>query len=210
MKRLAAALLSGLALLVGGCGNLVHSDRALFTAADAREGPVFRRGLWIGDDPDCVFDEAIPRSEWPSCAEPWIMTSQGLVSIFEEDREMSLLVTGGAPAIIQIGSTAEPAGPYAYWALDVTRTDRRGRALAFSAWPVVCGPPPGPEPPAAIAEARRSPPMREITPTPFPGLEVRGRDCFTDSRTVVRDVARASQALTPEPINAHWVRDSER
>ena len=211
MRALAAGLALALAALLGGCGNLVQSDAALFAKADTRGAPVFRRGLWIGDDPDCKVDERLPREAWPGCAAAWVMTSRGLASAFDEDKEMHLLLAAGDPAIIQIEPPEREEGPFGYWALAVTAADRRGRATAFSAWPVLCGPPDGADAPVSAAQAREgAQPYASVTRHPLPGLEVRGANCFAARAATVRDAARASRAWTPFPMDAHWVRDGER
>ncbi|MFN3521367.1 MAG: hypothetical protein ACK4YQ_03910 [Phenylobacterium sp.] len=210
MRALACILLLAFSASLSGCANLVHSDEPLFTRADARGAPVFRRGLWLGEDPDCGVDEALPRDEWPGCAEDWEMTGAGLGSIFDEDKEMSLLLARGDPNIVQVQPPKGEAGPYAYWALAPTRTDGRGRVTAFSAWPVLCGPPAAGEGPASPAEARAGASSNTLTPQPLPGLEVRGRNCFAARASVVREAARLSRAWTPFPMSAHWVRDGAR
>lgn len=196
MKR--ALVILAAAALLGGCGNLVYSQGPLFSKADARTAPQFKPGLWLGEDDGCTVDETQPRDQWPDCGETWMMGPRGPADPKLWEEKVPLLA-GGDPAILQIGFKPPADGDmHAYFALEVTARDKRGRATAFAVWPVLCGPPP-------MDEALGEPDRRRVTEKPLPGLEITENDCLVRDRDALFNAARASAAWTGEPMTARWV-----
>jgi hypothetical protein len=67
------------ALLLGGCTNMVLSEKPLFRAADAKGAPSFRQGVWAAPDAGCEVDLKTPLPDWPKCANGDVMGADGPV-----------------------------------------------------------------------------------------------------------------------------------
>lgn len=198
MPRLSVIL--AMAALLGGCGNLVYSERPLFSKHDRIGVPSFRPGLWAAAEPGCALDPATPLEAWPACANGTRMGRRGPI----EDRDAEakeLLIAAGDPLIAQSGGRGESR--FAYLAVAPTAFDGRRRITAFKAWPVQCGPPP----PQGETEAGSA---RRLTRELLPGLEAAGDDCIARDRETVRRAARASAAWAPPGPEIRWMRDGSR
>ncbi len=213
-----ALLLSAL-MALGGC-NVVMTDAPMFTAADGAGAPAIRSGVWRDDKPDCAFDETLPQSKWPKCAE----ARPGVA-----DPPFWLPVTGD-PAILQMPMRTDdkkPGPQYFYAAFRPLKRDARGRVIAMKAWPVRCGPPPPPDaapppPPAGAAgDKQAQAAWADLganvaalggTNAPLPGLAMRsdGETCVPASVAALRDAAKASEAWAEAPATSHWVREPRR
>jgi hypothetical protein len=129
-----------------------------------------------------------------------------------------------APAEEPAAAAAEPAGEgaaldvldeavdgliYCYAGLRADGFDAEGRIVAFTTWPIWCGPFP------QRADGEGGP---NVTEAPFPGLTVIGEHCVADDIAALRAAAMASQTLfaSDDPANAfgparfRWVRDGWR
>lgn len=98
---------------------------------------------------------------------------------------------------------------YCYAALRADSLDADGRIVAFTTWPIWCGPFP------RRPEGEGGP---NVTDAPFPGLAVVGEHCVADDVAALRAAAKASETLNPpgegaNPLGStrfHWVRDGWR
>ena len=98
---------------------------------------------------------------------------------------------------------------YCYAGLRADGVDAEGRIVAFTTWPIWCGPFP------RRAEGERGP---NVTEAPFPGLTVVGEHCVADDVAALRAAARVSETLhTPDeltdplgPIRFRWIRGGWR
>lgn len=98
---------------------------------------------------------------------------------------------------------------YCYAGLRADALDPEGRIVAFTTWPIWCGPFP------RRAEGEGGP---NVTDAPFSGLTVVGEHCVAEDVAVLRAAATASETLylPDEPTKAlgvarfHWIRDGWR
>lgn len=98
---------------------------------------------------------------------------------------------------------------YCYAGLRAEAFDTEGRIVAFTTWPIWCGPFP------RRAEGEGGP---NVTDAPFPGLTVVDEHCVAEDVATLRAAARASETLYPpdEPTKAlgiarfRWIRDGWR
>ena len=98
---------------------------------------------------------------------------------------------------------------YCYAGLRADGLDAEGRIIAFTTWPIWCGP----FPQRTEGEGRPN-----VTDAPFPGLAVVGEHCVADDVEALRAAATASETLSAsgEPTNPfgparfRWVREGWR
>lgn len=220
MPRIVAALAGLLLSLALTACNRVVTPTPLFSAQDAADAPRLRDGLWMvegetfspgwgrSDDEVCVFDMQRPVTRWPACAE-WVLVRDGEILHRSGDGKgkpewasTPRVLAGGDPLVLQAGLIDEenPAETeYGYFGLTVTKTDERGRIVAFHHWMTLCGAPP------AQGEGQ---PTRYLTWELLPGLTGQGDNCTTDSKDVVRAATVASRAWANDKASMRWVRDS--
>jgi hypothetical protein len=220
MRRLLIVL--GL-LLLGGC-NMVVTKTPLFAKSDTAGVPQLRPGVWIEQSgKPCDVDVSKPLADWPDCAKGAIVLD-GKLGGYNVDANgkktwttTDLLMVGGAPRVMQVqmqdldvkGLGDVPLGPmYLYMAVRPTKTDESGRITAYTAWPVLCGPPPPPDVKTPAGGTRSG------TLQPLQGLTMDSDDnnCTTTSQGAVRAAAGASEKWTPPDTLSveHWVRDGDR
>jgi hypothetical protein len=225
-----ALVCCGLALL-SAC-NIVLTKDPLFTQKDAAGAPTLKPGVWLFfKDSDCALDEHKPFNEWPDCAGGGLVTLEDIaghksntpgdtlehapyVLAAGEPRVMQLQVdvdlsvtadaTATGDATVTTKSDSTKAKPYAYAAVHPTKLDDQGRIVAFTLWPVQCGPPP---PKNAKGEDTAM-----ATLHPLPGIQMKKGDavCTTTSPAALHNAAKASQAWADQPREAHWLRDGPR
>lgn len=215
-------IIAGL-LLLGAC-NMVVTTTPLFSKADTAGEAQLRPGVWRETPKDpCDFDETKPFADWPGCANGFVV-KDGQVGGYNTDANgkktwtsSDLIVAGGEPRVMQVlmkdlgvkGLGDLPFGPmYLYAAAHPTKTDAQGRIVAFTSWPILCGPPPP-------SDAKTpSGGMRMGTLEPLPGLTMDKDDnnCTTTSQSVVHAAANANaQWRKPEDTtDDRWVRDGDR
>lgn len=210
-------------LLLGAC-NMVVTKQPLFSTADAAGAAQLRPGVWRETPQSpCDFDETKPLADWPGCANGFIMRDgeAGGYNIDANGKKTwtssELIFAGGEPRVIQVlmkdlgvkGLGELPFGPmYLYVAAHPTSLDEQGRIVAFTVWPILCGPPPPPD-----AKGRDGNAMRTGTLKPLPGLTMDkdNNNCTTSSQAVVRAAAKASadwQGSSPATED-RWIRDSD-
>jgi hypothetical protein len=211
------------AALLGGC-NQVYSEKPLFTVADEAGAPPLRPGLWRADDPKCHVTEARPVQDWPHCAS-WVLVRPGEILEFHGDerppawQSISFVLATGDPRILQMASDDDGRPIYWFTAVKPLRLDDQGRIVAFTTWPVQCGPPPTeaePGPPPEEHRGGEAPaeplaphkPGPRVTRHPLPGLEVRDDNCLAREQGPVRAAAVASKAWENDGLAQHWVRDT--
>lgn len=194
--------------LLCGC-NTVVTQAPIFTRADEASAPAVRPGLWRFDgDPDCKADENRPLVEWPKCAGGAVLRG-GAAGYYERQSGAPLwtlqpfVLAAGAPRIGQAqlafgGDVTLDRRPYAYVGARATKFDQAGRILILTFWPVQCGPPP---------ESNQG---LGATAKPLPGMVMKPGEpvCTTASADALRAAAKASEAWTPRPLTARWLRDA--
>jgi hypothetical protein len=213
-----------LAAMLAGC-NTVYSERPLFTRKDSIGAPVLKPGLWlIRSSGDCAFDETLPTRKWPECADDrgtMIGGPAGKPTMGGQP----MVLAAGDPIVAQVRDRDDHGTARYYFAgVQPQAHDAAGRVVAFRWWIARCGPPPSRPSPAAPSEApdpAKAPPTAGdatkpvpvtsgsyVSPTPLPGLDVRGDDCVARDPKVVRAAVTASPSWPDAGIeSAHWVRD---
>jgi hypothetical protein len=210
--------------LLGAC-NMVVTKAPLFSKADTAGLAQLRPGVWRETtDKPCDFDETKPLADWPGCANGFI-TKDGQVGGYDTDANgkktwssLELIVAGGEPRVMQVlmkelgvkGLGDLPFGPmYLYVAAHPTKTDAQGRIVAYSGWPILCGPPPPPD-----AKGPDGNSVRTGTLKPLPGLTMDkdGNNCTTTSQAAVQAAAKTSEQWQDSNATTenHWVRDGDR
>ena len=213
--------------------NVVMTKDPLFTQADAAGAPSLRPGVWIFfKEPDCKVDESKPFTDWPDCAgggvvsagsvkghksgtpadqleDTPVVLAAGDPRIFQARVDVDMSVNADASASgdanVSTSSSASHAQPYGYGGMRPTKLDPEGRIVAFTLWPVQCGPPPPKD-----KDGNDSAPA---TLHLLPGLEMKKGDavCTTSSVAALRNAAKASEAWAPKPNSeSHWIRDAQR
>lgn len=214
--------------------NVVLTKAPLFTPADAAGAPSLRPGVWLlFEQPDCKVDTAQSFVDWPDCAGGALVSAGEIAghksgAPKDELERMPVVLVAGQPRIAQFpvdvdtsaqasasasgGASASAsasggghAQPYGYAGVRPTKFDGKGRIVAFSYWPVDCGPPPPKDKNGADSAAG--------TLQPLPGMEMKPGDpvCTTSSKDALRAAAKASEAWSDKPIpEAHWLRDGTR
>jgi hypothetical protein len=210
-------VLLGAALLLGGC-NMVVTTTPLFSKADEAGAARLKPGIWEGaPDSGCVFDEKTPVTTWPNCANAGIVTADGRIGGYQGDPPTlqlnDIVLAAGDPLVMQIHNSEVAPGSgltltgYFYIALRPTKTDEHGRATAFTAWAVQCGPPP-PNPPANASKIELG------TRQPLPGLvmDKAHTNCTTSSAAALHGAAKASEQWAASGLSStsHWLRDGVR
>ncbi len=203
-----------LVLLLGGC-NRVHSDHPLFFAETSTGAAKLRDGVWAlqnDDNADCRYDARKPVTRWPDCAD-WMLVRGGEILGYDrpgkgdvtgagEWTSLPFVLADGAPPVLQIAMTEDGKVDYQFFGVEQTAGDSAG-VTAFSAWPVMCGPPP---PSGAMTDGKR----RYVTLEPLPGLTVVDESsCTAADATAVRNAAGPSRAWAgDEGGGARWIRDT--
>lgn len=219
----AIPVIAGL-LLLGAC-NMVTTKKPLFGPADAAGAPQLRLGVWRGDsDRPCAFNEKQPITDWPDCANAFVVQA-GQLSFHNVNpkgrRSVSttrFILAGSSPSVLQVAgddadAKAASASPddrgYFYMGLRSTKADPQDRITAFTAWSTLCGPPPPNDAKSTDGQHTR---YGSLTPLPGLTMDKEENNCTTSSRDVVRAAAAASEKwLKPGSIiGAHWVRDGGR
>lgn len=94
---------------------------------------------------------------------------------------------------------------YCYAGLRADALDAEGRVVAFTTWPIWCGPFP------QRAEGEGGP---NVTDAPFPGLAIVGEHCVAEDVAALRAAATASETLKLTgplgPTRFRWIRDGWR
>jgi len=207
-------------LALGGC-NMVITQAPMFTKADGAGAPGFRPGVWRGKpDAGCAFDETSPLDDWPACANGALVDDDAISMVKTVNGERTVaakigyVLTAGDPRILQLSVAGLTPGfglsltGYLYGGVRPTKTDDRGRIIAYTTWFVACGPPP---PPAAAGSSPNK--ISVATLSPFPGLvmDKSGQNCMPDSVAALRNAAVESAKLPADaPSQTRWVRDGDR
>jgi hypothetical protein len=213
-------VLIGAGLLLSGC-NMVVTSTPLFTKADEDGAAQLKPGVWSGPtDASCTFDERAPLERWPSCANGDVV-GDGAIAGYQDNGGKPVLVrsddilAAGEPRVMQVHASTATLGPgvtvsgYFYLALRPTGTDDHGRIITFTAWPVLCGPPPADTP---LTNNK----IVLGTKHPLPGMvmDKDGNNCATGSTGALKNAAVASEKWATNDggsVSAsHWVRDGER
>ena len=188
------------ALFLGGCENLVFSEKPWFSAEDAVGVGAVRPGWWMEDEPGCHVDLEASSTAWPDCAKIVLASGDWKGVLWAADGTEHVLV-GGDPMIAQyqFQTSKDAAAPfqnaYLYFGAAALERDAEGRALVLRYWPTLCGPP------------RHDRPT-SVTRRPWPGLHVqRDGGCTADDVRTLRKAAKLSRALATEAPTLRWLRD---
>jgi len=187
------------------------------------------------EEPGCKVDESKPFTEWPDCAGGGLVGAAEIKGHKQDAPPGQLetapyVLATGDPRVMQIqvdvdvsahadvsasgegvtanrssSSSSSHSQPYGYAAIRPTKLDGQGRIVAFTLWPVQCGPPP----PRDADGDDTAPATQKL----LPGLTMKDGDpvCTTTSTAALRAAAKASEAWAPQPPrDARWLRDAPR
>jgi len=198
--RLSGLVCAG--LLLASC-NMVTSATPLFSSADARQ-PGFRSGVWLVEDKTCAVDTTKPMTEWPDCADAWLVHPGEILAGRDPSKPLvswthfKTVLTRGDPAVMQIGVGPEGTDPggFAYAGVRVLKTDAERRVVEYRTWAALCGPPPPPNPNGQNSAV--------LTDKLLPGLvaDEHKQDCIaSDKAPVLASVkpGKTKTATTPTP-----------
>lgn len=136
-------LLAALVPLLGAC-NMAVSETPVFAENDAATlGP--RTGIWVGDDPECPFDSALPEAQWPSCA-AWLVVKSSddfLMRDGKETQHARFMIAKGQPPIVQVlwRDEAKEDGKtfYVFFGIEPGLAQADGKFSSAFTWAVKCG-----------------------------------------------------------------------
>lgn len=188
-------MLLTVALAIGGCTNMVFSDRPLFHRADSRGAPSFRPGVWAAKAGDCVADLSRPLQDWPACALGIVHGRNGPEDI---PGEVSFRVVAGDPPVLQQAYF----GTVLYGGLRPLEHDERGRVTAYEAWVALCGPPPPPRTTGAASITGG-----QLTLELLPGLEADDSNCRARRSDAVRRSVAQSRPWQQAVVEMRWMRE---
>jgi hypothetical protein len=134
------------------------------------------------------------------------------------DEDPAAARTGDASPTIVVERPAEVSAideavsrlVYCYAGLRAEAFDAEGRIVAFTTWPIWCGPFP------RGGEGEGGP---SVTDSPFPGITVVGEHCVAEDIAALRAAATASETLDAPPdepahplglVRFRWIRDGWR
>ena len=208
--RIADGIVMAAALALGGC-NMVVSDEPWLTRSD--QALKMKPGVWVElDKPDCDYDQSAPVAEWPSCADPALITEDGRFFGYEGKtaswNEIEVILDSETPTVVQVRMPAEfaaraPEAPtYFYAGMRAVETDANGHVTAMRSWLLVCGPVDNSEPPEGEMPSG-------VTKAPFAGLTIVGENCHADDLDALRNAAAESEALDDDANIMHWVKHAD-
>lgn len=186
-------LLAALLPLLGAC-NMAISGTPMFTDAD-RSAFSPKDGIWLNDDPECVFDSAKPEAAWPVCAGWLVVRESGREFWMNDGKGQSergyYLIAGADPAIVQVKYTDEAKDDgktfYVFFGLEREPPGADGRFGSASTWEVKCG--------------VRGKSVSDISP--FAGISP---ECRPLSKDAIRSAAQASRATAEMAMRWRWLR----
>ena len=194
IRRLTVSIVS---ITLAAC-NMLVSEKPMFADSD-RSGVLPEDGVWLAQDPECVFDIARPTSSWPDCA-IWVVSQAAGNGLHlhdgkGEDEQIAALFTGSPPTLIVEAKLIDekekpPKSAFAYYALEPSATDGSGRFRTAVGWSVDCG----------IQEEGSS------RIEHFPGVT---EDCQPSSKEVIRAAATSSR-LQQKPMTWKWLRADDQ
>ncbi len=179
-------------------GQVVRGGEALdlsFVESEGRGGGLRRSYAWTSEP--FVLAAGSPRIHQRACGEPG-----GLRMAEQATEDFAGEAAEAADELVR-------ALVYCYAGLRADALDREGQIVAFTTWPIWCGPFP------RGAENERGP---QVTDAPFPGLTVVGEHCIADGIAAIRAAATASEMLYAGadaasplgPTRFRWIRDGWR
>jgi hypothetical protein len=191
-----------------GC-NVVMTSSPMFRGAEAAKQSL-RPGVWS-------YRQSCPAND-PSMgctAIPGFVVTQTEVSMValprtysvpgEPNAKATYRLIDGAPSIIQVrlegGSplSRQPLTELFYLAIAPTSHDSQGRIDAADAWPIDCGPPPGP----GEWNYGMQDDERYVTNHPLQGLKMQDGNCTPAGVAALRSAAAASRAW--DVYKLQWV-----
>ncbi len=151
-----------LALALGACAA-VSTERPLFAAADTKDAPVLKAGLWALPEPGCRFKSREAPAKWPDCVQavevrdgaikdlrPLIEADRKREAKIAADQRAKYLVAAADPAVLQVEIVRDGAPRVFYFGLQPLASDADGAIIRARGWIALCRDP-NPPPPAAIA-----------------------------------------------------------
>jgi len=159
----------------------------------------FKAGLWVGQDPVCSFDSALPKERWPKCAS-WFLVDANSIAAGKDaepkDMPIPLLLAEGQPPIVQVLGKADENKPaYFFLALRAEDVAQPNEIAAVTLRWVACGT-------QSQGDAKKGTAGELVH---FPGLD---KDCHP----LTVDALRAAALATPTKDEMHWawVRSDDR
>lgn len=183
-------LLACLIPLLGAC-NLVISESPMFTEAERSSvGP--KDGIWLSDEPDCVFDTDKAEAEWPDCAGWLVVRDSGREFWMRDGKGQSergnYLIAGADPPIVQVkyADAAKEDGKtfYVFFGLEPSAPVAGGPFTAASTWEVQCG----------VKKGSETDPFAGISP-----------ECRPSSQEAIRSAALASRNTAEMAMRWRWL-----
>jgi hypothetical protein len=99
-------LIAGCALALTAC-EVVESERPLFSGG----GPAPAEGLWALLAENCSAPQTTAVHRWPSCATPFWVEGDQLITLSPAPQRMTFVVAPGSPAILQVATPDPPQEP---------------------------------------------------------------------------------------------------
>jgi hypothetical protein len=197
--RSMSMLVLAAALFLGGCENLVFSEKPLFSVGEAVGARAVRPGWWMETAPECRVDLETSSTTWPDCANIVLVPENWKGSLWASDGTEHMLV-GGDPMIAQYQfRTSEAAAvpsqnAYLYFGVSALERDVEGRAVVLRYWPTLCGPSRVDHPTAA-------------TRRPWVGLRMkREGGCIAGDVHTLRKAVELSRAQETSTPTLRWLR----
>jgi hypothetical protein len=203
-------------MLLSGC-NLIVSQTPLFSAKDAQGQAQMRPGVWSDDGKTCDYDVAAPVDSWPACANGWVVQTDGHVLAPHKHgdpraswTQFPYLIVKNDPPVMQVRMQVDQGAInpqiYIYTGMRILKSDTEGRVTAYKMWPVLCGPPPPPDPHAKGFPGLTHEPVKGVV------VDEKQQVCTATTQAPVRFSAGPSEAWNGHDDNTsgHWVRDGDR
>jgi hypothetical protein len=170
----------------------------------------------MDEDPTCSVDTAKPMTDWPDCADAWVVHPGEILAGRDRGTPPSswthykTLITRGDPAVLQVemGADGTDPGGFVYAGVRVLKSDANGRVVEYRLWPALCGPPPAPDPTGEKSAV--------LSDRPIAGLvaDKDKQDCIASAQGPVLASVKQSEAWADKDSRgrdtARWVRDGDR
>ena len=208
-----------LALALGACAA-VSTERPLFGAADSKDAPVLKAGLWAMPEPGCRFKSREAPAKWPDCVQavevrdgairdlrPQIEAGRKREAKITADQPAKYLVAAADPAVLQVEIDRDGAPRVFYFGLQPLASDGDGAIIRARGWIALCRDPNPPSAPAPVTarpakagkhgKAAKPPKAAPVSNGLLPGLTPipeSGGGCMASSGAAVARVVAANEA----------------
>ena len=157
-RNVAGALL---ALSLGAC-SVVSTERPMFSAADAKDAPVLKTGLWALPERGCKFKPRSAPEKWPDCVQAVEIRDGAIHDLKPEadaqrkrqarvggEAPMKYLIVPGDTPVMQVEVAGGGAPAFFYLGLRPLASDVDGSITRARGWIALCKDPNAP-PPAPV------------------------------------------------------------